>query len=128
MIFRIITPCLYPSHAIICKVPQSSSEFQTQIQPQWTGRFSMSRKEGHLLVDGYKKKADIEYPFEDGEVINYTLDGVSIYSVTTNINPSCITHLPERKETTQGFHHETNSDFIKTVTKFNGCDRRKLRN
>ena len=32
------------------------------------------------------KEADIEYPFEHGEVINYTLDGVSI------------TQLPERKK------------------------------
>jgi hypothetical protein len=36
----------------------------------------MPSKEGHLLVDGYKKEADIEYPCEHGEVINYTLDGV----------------------------------------------------
>jgi hypothetical protein len=32
-----------------------------------------------------KLKADIEYPFEHGEVINYTLDGVSIHQVTTKI-------------------------------------------
>ena len=31
----------------------------------------MPRKEGHLLVDGKMKKADIEYPFEHSEVINY---------------------------------------------------------
>ena len=30
-------------------------------------------------------KADIEYPFEHSEVINYTLDGVSIHPVTTTI-------------------------------------------
>jgi hypothetical protein len=30
-----------------------------------------------------KKEADIEYPFEPGEVNNYTLDGVSIHLVTT---------------------------------------------
>jgi hypothetical protein len=30
-----------------------------------------------------KMKGDIEYPFEHGEVINYTLDGVSIHPVTT---------------------------------------------
>jgi hypothetical protein len=35
----------------------------------------------HLLVDG-SKKADIEDPFERGEV-NYTLDGVSIHPVHT---------------------------------------------
>ena len=29
------------------------------------------------------KTADVEYPIEHGEVINYTLDGVSIHSVTT---------------------------------------------
>ena len=72
------------------------------------------------------KKADTEYPFEHGEVINYTLDGVSIHPVTTKIQASFLTHLPERKETAQGFHHEANGDF-KTVTEFNGCDRRKLR-
>jgi hypothetical protein len=42
------------------------------------------------------KKADIEeYLFEHGEVINYTLDGVSMQPVTTKIQ-----------------------------TSFNGCDRR----
>jgi hypothetical protein len=71
------------------------------------------------------KKADIEYPFEHGEVINYTLDGVSIHSVTTPIQLSFLTQLPVRKETAQGFHHEAIGDF-KTVTEFNGCDR-KLR-
>jgi hypothetical protein len=30
---------------------------------------------------GTNQKADIEYPFEHGEVINYTLDGVSIHPV-----------------------------------------------
>ena len=90
----------------------------------------MPRKERQLLVDGKKKyknkKADIEYPFEHGEVINYTLDGVSIHPVTTKLKVSFLTQLPERKENTQGFHHESNGDF-KTVTEFNGCDRRKLR-
>jgi hypothetical protein len=33
--------------------------------------------------------------------------------------------LPERKETAQGFYHEANGDF-KTVTEFNGCDKRGL--
>ena len=70
-----------------------------------------------------KEKADIEYPFEHGEVINYTLDGVSIHPVTTMIQASFLTQLPGRKETAQGFHHEVNGDF-KTVAEFNGCDRR----
>ena len=41
-------------------------------------------------------KANIEYPFEHGEVINYTLDGVSIHPVTTKIQASFLTQLPER--------------------------------
>ena len=89
----------------------------------------MPRKEGKLLVDIGKyslKKANNEYPFEHGEVINYTMDGVSIYPVTTKCQASFLTQLPERKNTAQGFHHEANGDF-KTVTEFNGCDRRKLR-
>jgi hypothetical protein len=67
-----------------------------------------------------------EYPFEHGEVINYTMDGVLIHPVTTKIQAPFLTQLPERKETAQGFHHEANGDF-KTVTEFNGCDRRTLR-
>ena len=70
------------------------------------------------------KKTDIEYPFEHGEVINCTLDSVSINPVNTKIQASF--QLPERKETAQGFHHEANGDF-KTVTEFSGSDRRKLR-
>ena len=65
-------------------------------------------------------------PFEYGEVINYTLDGLSIHPVTTKIQASFLTQLPERKETAQGFHHEAIGDF-KTVTEFNVCDWRKLR-
>ena len=65
-------------------------------------------------------------PFEHGECINYVLDCVSINPITTNIQASFLTQLPERKETPQGFHHDTNGDF-KTVTELNGCDRRKLR-
>ena len=57
------------------------------------------------------EKTDIEYPFEHGEVINYTLDGVLIHSITTKIQASFLTQLPERKETAQGVHHEANGDF-----------------
>ena len=64
-----------------------------------------------------KIKTDIEYPFEQSEVINYTLDGVSIHPVTTKIQASFLTQLPERKETAQIFHYEANGDF-KTVTEF----------
>ena len=56
-------------HIEFCKVHKSSSEFQTQIQPQRPVRFSMPSKEGNLLVDDDdddNKKTDIEYPFEHG--------------------------------------------------------------
>jgi hypothetical protein len=73
-----------------------------------------------------EKKADIEYPFEHGAVINYNLAGVSIHPVTTKIQTSFLTQLKERKETAQGLNHKSN-DYFKTVTEFNGCDRRKLK-
>jgi hypothetical protein len=43
--------------------------------------------------------------------------------VTTKIQVSFLTQLPERKETTKGFHHEASGD-LKTVS-LNGCDRMK---
>ena len=49
-------------------------------------------------------------------VIKYTSDGVSIHPVTTKIQASFLTQLPERKETVEGFHHDSKGDF-KTVTK-----------
>jgi hypothetical protein len=53
MLFECLnTSFLYPTHSIICKVPQLSSEFQKQIQPQRPVGFPMPRKERHLLVDG----------------------------------------------------------------------------
>jgi hypothetical protein len=74
---------------------------------------------------GKNEKADIENPFEHGEVINNTLDGVSIHPVTTKLQASFLSQLPERKKAAQRFRHEANGDF-RTVTEFNGCDRRKL--
>ena len=53
---------------------------------------------------------DVEYPFKHGEVINYTLDGVSIHPVSTKIQVSFLTQLSEWKETPQEFHHAANSD------------------
>jgi hypothetical protein len=44
-----------------------------------------------------KKNTDIEYPFEHGEVINYTLDGVSINPVTTKIQASFLSCRRGRK-------------------------------
>jgi hypothetical protein len=52
------------------------------------------------------KKSAIEYSFEHGEVINYSLYSVSVHLVTTKIQVSFLTQLLKRKETTQGFHHE----------------------
>ena len=73
-------------------------------------------------MDIFLFKADVEYPFEHGaQVINQNLNGVSIDPVTTKIQASFLTQLPERKETDQRFHHEANGDF-QTVTEFNGCD------
>jgi hypothetical protein len=74
------------------------------------------------------KKKDIAYTFENGEVINYSLDGVSIHPVTTNIWTSFLTNSVAGEEgNCSGIStHEANGDF-KTVTELNGCDRRKLR-
>ena len=69
----------------------------------------MPHKEGHVLVD--KNKHTLKYPFEHGEVINYTLDGVSILPVTKKKQAPFLIQLRERKETTQGFYHEANGDF-----------------
>ena len=69
----------------ICKETLSSSAFQTQIQPQSQGSFSNASQIRASIGRWVKKKADIEYPFEYGEVINYTLDGVAIQPVTTKI-------------------------------------------
>ena len=52
------------------------------------------------------RNTNIEYPFEHGEVINDTLDAVSIHPVTTKIQTSLLTQFPGRKETAQGFHHD----------------------
>ena len=100
--------------------------FKHRFNHKYQGRFSNASLR-HLLVDRWgKKKQTFNIPFEHDEVINYTLDGVSIYPVTTKIQASFLTQLPERKETTQGFHHEASGDF-KKFTELNGCDRRKLR-
>ena len=60
------TSSLYPTHTDNRKVPQSNREFQTQIQPQRTGRFSNGLQRAPIgrLVKML--------------VILYTLDGVSI--------------------------------------------------
>ena len=73
------------------------------------------------MVNNNNKKTDIENPFEHGEVINYTLDGLSIHPVTTKIQASFLTQLPERKENAQGFHKDANGDF-KTVTELKTKD------
>jgi hypothetical protein len=84
----------------------------------------MPRKEGRAPFG--LKKSDIEYPFEHCEVLNFSLDDVLIHQVNTNIQVSFLTQLLEMKDTAQGSYREVNVDF-KTVTQFNGCDRKKLR-
>jgi hypothetical protein len=65
------TSSLYFTHAIICKVPQSSSEFQTQ--PQKPGRFSNASQRKDLLV--------VKIPVRMVKLL-ITLYGVSIHPVT----------------------------------------------
>jgi hypothetical protein len=89
-------------------VPQSSSEFQTDSTTKTREVFQWFTNKGTYRE--IFKKADIEYPFEHGAVINYTLDCVSINSVTTKIQAPFLTKLPERKKTAQGYHHEANDD------------------
>ena len=114
---------LYPAHTIICKVPQSSGEFQTQIQPQRPGRFSNAlQRRAPISRCVIIKKADTEYPFEHGEVINYTLGSVSIHPVTTKIQVSFLT----RRGRTP-LRDFTMRPIATTVTEFNVCERRKLR-
>ena len=113
------TSSLYPTHTIICKVPQPRSEFHTlSHKDQVTLRCSNASQRSAPIgrwVKNKQKKTDIEYPFELDEVIHYTLDGVSIHPVTTKIQASFLSQLPERKETAQEFHQEANGD-VKTVT------------
>jgi hypothetical protein len=46
------------------------------------------------------------------KVLIQLFDGVSIHPVTTMLQASFLTQLPERKEITQEFHHEAKVDFI----------------
>jgi hypothetical protein len=83
--------------------PLCTPHIQTQIQPQRPGLFSSASQRAPV---GRYVKTNLQTlnPFQHDEDINYTLDSVLIYPVTTKIQAS-----------------------FKTVTKFNGCDRRKLR-
>ena len=74
---------LFPTHTIICKVPQLSSEFQTQIQPQTPRRFP-NASQRRAPIDRWVQNND-KYPFEHGEVVNYTLYGVEIHPVTVAV-------------------------------------------
>jgi hypothetical protein len=46
-------------------------------------------------VENHFFKADIEYLFEHGDVINSILDGVSKHSVTIKMQMSFVTEKPE---------------------------------
>ena len=117
MIFEWL-PHICTPHRIIYKVLRSSSEFYVLIQrPRRFSNDSLNR-----APIGWS----LNYPFEHGEVNNYTLNGVSKHPVITKIQARPLNQLPERKETAQGFHHEYNGNF-NIVTEFNGGDRRKVR-
>ena len=96
--------------------------FTHRFNQKGQGGFPMPLKEGHLLVEKSRHWLSLWAWWS----INYILDAVSIHPVTTKIQASFLTHLPERKETAQRIQHEPNGD-SKTVTEFNGCDGRKLR-
>ena len=81
-------------------VPQSSSEFQTQIQPQRPAPLSNDSQRRALTGRWQKNKKQ-----------------------TMNILPNSVAG---EEGNCSGIFHEANGDF-KTVTEFNGCDRRKLR-
>ena len=83
-----IISSLYPTHTDNCKVPQLNSDFQAQIQPKRTGRFSNASQRRAPIGTWVNIKTDIEYPFEHGEVTNYTLDCVSVHPVTKIQRPS----------------------------------------
>ena len=103
------TPFLY-THTIICKIPQSRSEFQAHIQPQRPAMFS-NASQRRAPIGGWvkKKKQTLNIPLS-----NYALDGVTIHPVTTKTQASLLTQLPERQESAKGFHHDANGEF-KTV-------------
>ena len=100
------TSSLYPTHIIICKAPQLSSEFQTQSQSQRPGRFS-NDPQRRAPIGRWVKKIINEYHFEHGEAINY------IHAVTTKIQVAFLTHLLEKKEPILGCHHEAIGVFLK---------------
>ena len=115
-------------HTIMCKVPQSSSEFQTQTEPQRPGRISNASQRRAPIGRRVKNKGNIEYPFEHvEEVIHYTLDCVSIHPVITKIQASFLTQLPERKENAQGFQHEANCNALGVVGAKSGAGSREYR-
>jgi hypothetical protein len=84
--------------------------YQTQIERQRPGRFSNATQRAPIGRWVKIKKQTLNIS-EGGEVIHYTLDGVSIHPVVTKLQASFLTPLPARKETTQGFHHETIGDW-----------------
>jgi hypothetical protein len=76
MIFLMTTSSLYP-HTYNDLSLSRAVNYKHRFNHKDQEGFSMPRKEGHLMVDGYFFfQADIEYPFEPGKVINYTLHGV----------------------------------------------------
>ena len=102
---------LYPTHIIFCKVPQSSSEYQTQIKPQRPGRFSNTSQRrapiGRLVQI---KKQTLNIPLSMVKLLHFGW---------------CV-NTPSFRRGRKPF-----SDFtmrlMGTLKQLNGCDRRKLR-
>ena len=83
------TSFLYPTHTDNCKVPQFGSAFQTQIQPQRPGRYSNASQRRASIGRWVKIKiADIEYPFEHGEVITLWMVYQYTHSLQRHRHPS----------------------------------------
>uniref|UniRef100_A0A4W5KGY5 Calcineurin-like phosphoesterase domain containing 1 n=1 Tax=Hucho hucho TaxID=62062 RepID=A0A4W5KGY5_9TELE len=57
--------------SLIGRFKRAAVHFKHRFNHKDQGDFAMPCKEGHILVNWFKK-ADIQYPFEHGEVINYT--------------------------------------------------------
>ena len=73
-----------------------------------------------------KKKADIKYAFEHGEVINYTVDGVSIYPFTKKRYTRVLPNSVAREVGNLSAISQRPMVTLKQL-EFNGCDKRTRR-
>ena len=91
-------------------LPQSNSEFQSQIQPQRPGSFT-NASQRRAPIGRWVKKNRHWNRFEHGEVINYTLGGVS-NTPSHYKDTSFLPNLVAREEGNHsGIHREADGDF-----------------